>query len=372
MSEIKIASFLSQNRRRKGVTQDELATYIGVSKSSVSKWETGQSFPDITFLPRLATYFGVSIDELMGYETQLSVSEIRELYVHLASEFSVKSFEEVFVHCRDIISRYYTCYPLLYQMGVLMINNSSLAAEDNVVDIITEAKQLFVKVKTESDDIDLSRKALNMEALALIMLNNPDATVKLLGESDLGVISSSKLLATAYSMIGNTIKAKEVLQIEIYQFLVALLQLLQSYLLLFIDDTASFEEIFNRFLSVAKVFNIEGLKPDEMLSFFILAAQGFMASGNEKQTLACLEEYSRLATVNIYPLQLQGDAFFSLLDDWFEQQPLGVNPPRDEKLIRQSILDAVANNPAFSALKDMGQFKRILKKLQENCGGNEK
>ena len=67
MKAINIARKLVTKRREKGITQEDVALYIGVSKASVSKWETGKSYPDITFLPQLATYFNVSIDELMGY-----------------------------------------------------------------------------------------------------------------------------------------------------------------------------------------------------------------------------------------------------------------------------------------------------------------
>jgi transcriptional regulator with XRE-family HTH domain len=63
MKEINIAKVLVNKRREKGVTQDELANYIGVSKASVSKWETEQSYPDVTFLPMLASYFNISVDE---------------------------------------------------------------------------------------------------------------------------------------------------------------------------------------------------------------------------------------------------------------------------------------------------------------------
>ena len=65
MKEINIGRILMQNRHKKGITQDELAEYIGVSKASVSKWETAATYPDITLLPRLAAFFDISIDELM-------------------------------------------------------------------------------------------------------------------------------------------------------------------------------------------------------------------------------------------------------------------------------------------------------------------
>ena len=55
---------IMQGRKAKGITQEELAQFMGVSKAAVSKWETGQSYPDITYLPQLAAYFNISVDEL--------------------------------------------------------------------------------------------------------------------------------------------------------------------------------------------------------------------------------------------------------------------------------------------------------------------
>ena len=48
---------IMQLRKEKGYTQEQLAEYIGVTKASVSKWETGQSYPDVTLLPPLAAFF---------------------------------------------------------------------------------------------------------------------------------------------------------------------------------------------------------------------------------------------------------------------------------------------------------------------------
>ena len=61
MKELKIGRILVEHRRRRNITQEELAEYIGVSKASVSKWETATTYPDITLLPQLATFFNISI-----------------------------------------------------------------------------------------------------------------------------------------------------------------------------------------------------------------------------------------------------------------------------------------------------------------------
>ena len=99
MKEINIAKTLIAKRKEKSITQDVLAAYIGVSKASVSKWETGQSYPDITFLPQLATYFNISIDELIGYSPQMTKEAIRKLYCKLTGEFSTRPFDEVLNEC---------------------------------------------------------------------------------------------------------------------------------------------------------------------------------------------------------------------------------------------------------------------------------
>lgn len=77
MKEINLGRILMKNRHRLGITQDDLAAYMGVSKAAVSKWETGTTYPDITLLPKLADYFNISIDKLMGYEPQMTREEIR-------------------------------------------------------------------------------------------------------------------------------------------------------------------------------------------------------------------------------------------------------------------------------------------------------
>jgi len=61
-----LADQISRFRRQKGMTQEQLANRLGVSNQAVSKWENGQSCPEVTLLPRLSDVFQVSMDELFG------------------------------------------------------------------------------------------------------------------------------------------------------------------------------------------------------------------------------------------------------------------------------------------------------------------
>ncbi len=65
--------FLPENLKKyrilKNLTQEDVAGYLGITAQSVSKWERGETYPDITFLPALANIFETSVDLLIGMDT---------------------------------------------------------------------------------------------------------------------------------------------------------------------------------------------------------------------------------------------------------------------------------------------------------------
>lgn len=63
-----IGTIIAQNRKKLGLTQAELASKLSVSDKTVSKWESGRGYPEITQLPAIAALFGISIDYLMTGE----------------------------------------------------------------------------------------------------------------------------------------------------------------------------------------------------------------------------------------------------------------------------------------------------------------
>jgi len=66
---IYLAENLKKYRMKKNLTQEEIAEYLGIAAQSVSKWERGETYPDITFLPALANIFETSVDLLIGMDT---------------------------------------------------------------------------------------------------------------------------------------------------------------------------------------------------------------------------------------------------------------------------------------------------------------
>ena len=76
---IKLGENIKALRKQKNISQEVFANYLGVSFQAVSKWENGNTMPDITMIPAIASFFEVSTDELFDfnlYEIEKNVDEI--------------------------------------------------------------------------------------------------------------------------------------------------------------------------------------------------------------------------------------------------------------------------------------------------------
>lgn len=66
---------LQELRKKRGLTQEELAEALYVSRTAISKWESGRGYPSIDSLKEVSNFFSVSIDDLLSTEAVLSIAE---------------------------------------------------------------------------------------------------------------------------------------------------------------------------------------------------------------------------------------------------------------------------------------------------------
>ena len=65
MNQEKIGKFIAENRKKKNLTQVELAEQLGVTDRSISKWENGRGMPDVSIFDDLCNILGISVNELL-------------------------------------------------------------------------------------------------------------------------------------------------------------------------------------------------------------------------------------------------------------------------------------------------------------------
>ncbi len=108
MGSLETGNIISKIRKEKNMTQKELAKFLNVSDKAVSKWERGESYPDVALLPILAKILNISIDELLSSQIQTSgeqeasnneekintsrgqISSDKEAYKHLIEDYKFK------------------------------------------------------------------------------------------------------------------------------------------------------------------------------------------------------------------------------------------------------------------------------------------
>lgn len=366
MAKINIGAFIAARRKEKGLTQEELADYLGVSKPAVSKWESGQSYPDIMLLPVLASYFNTSVDELLGYEAQMTKADIRKLYERCSTAFAAEPFETVHNELREYIRKYHSCWNLLYSIALLLINNSMLAGSpEKICEVLQEASSLLEFVEKESGDAKLAKDALSLRAYCCLGLNEPAAVIDLLDDYDEQQQSPEILLAKAYAMKGDSDRATGIMQRFIYHNGANVFAAMPELMALYAGDPDRLEECLKLALEVGKALEIRKTLPHLYFTLYLTAAALYASAQNLGGALDMLEAYADIVTdTTIYPLKLRGTKFFDRLEQYYDTLSLGNSAPRSEKLIKKDLKDVVINNPAFFGLIQEDRYRRLISRLE--------
>lgn len=369
----KIGQNILRLRRERKIRQEELADFVGVTKASVSKWENGQTMPDIALLPLLASFFDISIDELIGYEPQLSKQQIQKIYQELSAKFAECPFREVMEESHEYVKRYYSCYPLLLQIGLLWLNHSMLADKSEVQEKVLEAAAgLFLRVENAAEDMALCSDAAAMRAFICLMQGRADEVVGLLEETNSPIrimTQTDTILTQAYLMKGDRTKADSYTQCSMYRHIFSVIANAVQYLSIHTGELPVIAETVFRVEQIDRAYALTKLNPNTMAQFAYQAAVSFVSCGEKESALAQLGRYVDCLSelMSMEELVLHRDAYFNRMDEWFEQLDLGPNAPRSRKTVEQSLPQTLMH-PAFAAFMGDPEFERLKKKLSAIIG----
>ena len=142
--DISIGKNLKALRKLKDITQEMLADFLGVSFQTVSKWERGDCFPDITMLPGLANFFEVTVDELIGMNEIRSKQYLNDIYKLVHDYEDEGKYQEATDVLRKAIKTFPNNYGLLSELALsLSFHNSDANME---IDNANEAIELCERV----------------------------------------------------------------------------------------------------------------------------------------------------------------------------------------------------------------------------------
>lgn len=223
---VNIGRTIARERRSRGVTQEALAAHLDVSKAAVSKWELGQSIPDVSLLPRIAAYFSLTLDELFDWRDELSQEESAALYAEVYA-LGEKDLASAHKRLRALATEHYSDANLLLMLASLltvwaggMATPFSPADErDGVTDadaLADEALALLDRALEVATDPSTLYLAQQQKATTLFQANRHEEAATLLEplvrRQDAG--AATMLLASAYRKLARDDEALELLQTE--------------------------------------------------------------------------------------------------------------------------------------------------------------
>lgn len=368
MNSLRLNENIANLRKNAGITQDELAAFLGVTKASVSKWENGQSMPDILLLPEIATYFDVSVDELLGYEPQLSKEQIQKLYSELGECFANMPFDEAFVKSEVLVKKYYSCYRFLLQICILWLNHYMMAEKrERQMEILEKVKTLCNHITEHCRDTEICSDAIGIKASVDLLCGRPQDVIEgieaLLNPNRI-LNQSDGLLIQAYMMAGDMEKADSFTQMSMYLHLITLLGDAVNYFAMHMQEKEICDETISRLDKLLEAYKLDGLNLNVVAIYQYQAAVYYVMAGENDEALKRLRKFTKTVVDLLNCGMLHGDSYFTKLDKWFEELDLGSQMPRSKKLVLQNARENL-NNPVFAGLQEMKEFQAIGRMLEE-------
>ena len=110
MDQIKIGAFLKELRKEKEISQEVLAEKFGVSSRSVSRWENGNTMPDISILVELAVFYDIDIRELLNGERKSeNMNEDMKETLTMVADYAEKQKKQAIIRAVVLFSLEMIC-----------------------------------------------------------------------------------------------------------------------------------------------------------------------------------------------------------------------------------------------------------------------
>lgn len=169
---MKIHEIIRERRTALGMTQEQVASYLGVSAPAVNKWEKAVTCPDITLLPALARLLGTDLNTLLSFQEELTEQEIGRFLNELAKDAQEYGAEHAFELGMEKIREYPSCGPLILNVALTLQGLFALQPTERQVSSHTNEIEELYKRAAKSKDDRVCRQAKAM--LVSIYLNRQE------------------------------------------------------------------------------------------------------------------------------------------------------------------------------------------------------
>jgi len=352
MNRLNIGETILHLRKEKNITQEQLASMVGVTAGAVSKWETGNSVPDITILSPLTRALNTSLDILLSFQRELSETEAGSIKQELTEVFLHKGYKAGEAKCEEYLKNYPNSIPLkfaaasLTQMYLMMSEDHS---EEFVKTKMKDSLVMFQQI-AKSREPKYAPAAFFSIANIQMILENYEESEKAIKELPQAPIDPMILYPTLYLKQGKTSEAMNLCSRMLLQYLN------QSYLAL--TTMANISKAQKKYDK--SVFYLDAV--NKMQNIFKMG----LNSAAHNYCKLYMETNNREEAAKWFKTYVEGllSAEYDYHNNpYFESVELEVNP-EGQKIIRKKLLQSLIDEDDFKVLAGISEYEDAIKKLK--------
>lgn len=356
MMNLKIAEVIIKYRKVKGLTQEQLTKAVGVSTPAVSKWESGNTYPDIMLLAPIARFLGITTDELLSYQEDLSDAEVLEYAKQMEKLFDTKGFDAGYFQCERLIFEYPNSNDLKYHFALLYQREmalSRLVDEEQKTLAANRAVEIYEQVLASKDPKLTSAVTVNLASLYMTT-DRCDKAETLLDNLPKTNVDPDALYPMLYMIQGRVDEAEKLQENKLFRSVHSALATLGI-----LGTISERKNDFTRALYIADM-------SDQMIKLFEL--RGTIGIGLD-QKIRLLSKQGKIKEA-LDSFEIYVDKIMSLSFDYsnhplFSNIELGTEKQQYEQL-KFLMVETLGNDNNYAVLQNEGRFLRALEKLRRS------
>lgn len=370
MDKLQIGEIIFRLRKKKKITQEELGKIIGVSTAAVSKWESGNSYPDITFLPLIADFFGVSIDKLLNYKIELSDDEVMKVFKECSEMFINENFNAAVNKSEEYLSKYKASYNLKLKIGFLFIFYSWKSSDEEVTKKMrVKTQKLFEDIVQNCDKEELVEQALYQLSNIYSLMGRDDDAIEALNKIRKSELNVDIMLASIYIKKGDLKKGRGIFQSELYKDIcfsgMVCSSLAESYAESERNLSTS-EKYYNLSINIKKAFMLGRHSVLDLWDEYLGLAKIYLKFNEKKKALSMLNKMMEdIGSNNVIS---KSDRINST---WCFNE---IEMPKSDGNIRMNFyrnILRILQDPSFDLIREEDDFNHVVNKLNNLKEGSE-
>lgn len=339
-------------RKARGLTQEQVADAIGVSKPAVSKWESNNGYPDITLLAPLARFFETTVDCLLEYNVSITENQISEIIDKLRELLFSSNFEQA----KDYSDSQLHQYPNIDELKLLIAQEYFQFAifndDEHIQKPALEYSQQLLQLVSKSKNKELQKDALTCIANNSLLIGQCKQALNAALQLPQDNLDTKILLANIYYQTGDFVACKKISQ-EVMFLSYKNCDLCFNLLAKSSHGERQLKDVLylqQKHLAFEQLFEI-----DCGGSIYLEIAETYARLGDNSQAIYSLNQYADFLSNHC---SYKHSILFDLLNlDDLVDVPL-------KKAAFSKIAESISTNSVFALLTSNADFQRIIEKIK--------